>query len=118
MKDKKLNAFLKNHNDEAAYDIIDDDHKDSFLDLLTHAYINVLRKENTEWKDSIDNYCKNKITFQKFQSIKNNFNININDKDVKKSEKDMCPFIIKKIIHEKKKSYPIKLKLLILRKKT
>lgn len=110
LKQKKLNAYLKNHENKTSFDYIDDDNKESFIDLLTESYINILRKDDIKWKNNIDNYCKNKITFQKFESIKNEIDIDINEKDIKKWDKDMCPFIIKQIIKKKKISFPIKLK--------
>jgi ankyrin repeat protein len=110
LKEKKLNAFLKNHDNKTSFDYINQDDEKSFLDLLTESYINILRKEDIKWKNNIDNYCKNKMTFKKFESIKNDIDIDINEKDIKKWDKDMCPFIIRQIIINKKISFPTKLR--------
>lgn len=110
LKKKKLNAFLKNHDNRSAYDYISDDDKELFYDLLTNSYINILRSSNFIWKRKIDIYCKDKITFRKFQSIKNNIQFDIDENKLKKTSKDICPLIIKQLIESKKISHPIKLK--------
>lgn len=111
LKVKKLDAFLKNHENKNSISYVIDEDKESFYDLLTESYLNIIRTNNeTKWKDDIDNFCKTNLSFQKFETVKEQINFNIDEKNIKKWDKDMCPFIIKQKIKNKKSSYPEKLK--------
>ena len=110
LKKKKLDAFLKNHDNKNSINYISDENKELFYELLTESYLNILRTNDEKWRDNIDNFCKSNMTFQKFESIKNEIDFNIDEKEIKKWDKDMCPFLIKQKIMKKKISYPEKLK--------
>ena len=111
LEGKKLNAYLKNHKNETVFDIVNPDDKELLFDLLTKSYLSQLKNsENIEWKSKIDNQCKNNLTFQKYQSLKSELNLNIDENKIKKYEKDICPFIIRQNIQKNKLSFPLKLK--------
>lgn len=107
LEKKKLNGFLRNHENETAYDMITEENKEKFLDLLTQSYLYLLRSKDENWKNKIDNICKSNLTFQNYQKIKSEIDI---DTDIKSSDKDICFKVIKRYILMTKTSYPIKFK--------
>lgn len=111
LENKKLNAFLKNHNNKTPFDLVNESDKDSFLDLLTKSYLNLIRKtDKVVWKNKIDNQCKNNLTYQKYSSLKSQLNLNIDENKIKKYDKDICPYIIRQNIEKFNISFPLKLK--------
>lgn len=111
LENKKLNAYLKNHKNNTVFDLINPDDKDILLDLLTKSYINIIRKSTEiEWKNKIDNQCKSNLTFPKYESLKSELDLNIDETKIKKYEKDICPYIIRQNIEKNKVSFPLKLK--------
>ena len=104
LKTKKLNAYLKNHDDKSTFDFLEK--SDEFLNLLVEAYIHILKSIKIEFKNDIDNLCKSNISKEKYDKL--NLNLDIDESLLDK--KNVCNSIIKQMIVKNKNSIPIKLK--------
>lgn len=103
---KKINYNIYNLNKENALYFIQDDLKDKFYNLITHSYLNQIRKKDKNYTDNFYNICKKKISYIKKDDLKDY----INDTTLKKSDRDICFDILKNLIIQKKIQYPTKLR--------
>ena len=103
---KKINYNIYNLNKENAIYFIEDNLKDKFFNLITYSYINQIRKKDKIYTENIYNICKNKISYNK----KNDLKDYIDDTILKKSDRDICFDIIKNLIIKNKIQYPTKLR--------
>ena len=105
----KINAFQKNIRGNYIYDLVNEEKKPSFLDILTESYFNQLRTKKSQWEEEIDKICTQPLTFNKYKNLKSKNNVlpDLDDSKIKKS-KDVCKDVIKQIILDKKQSFPKK----------
>ena len=98
IKLNKLNAFIINKNVNII-DLISEEKKKKFIDLLTESYLIYLRKNKHKWINKLDTLCLKKLPLNQYKN-----------KNKKKftNNKDICYDLIKDYIKKNKISIPIK----------
>jgi ankyrin repeat protein len=105
LKNKILNIFLINNNNQKIIDVVNIYDKDIFINMVTDSYFNTLRKSNNnKWNLEWENLCNKILTKKNFK--KKNPKLFKNIKNFK-NNKDVCKDIIRFYIKHKNISFPL-----------
>lgn len=90
---KKLNIFIKNYEDKAPINYINEKDFNEFIDLITKSYLYVIRHYNFLWEDDWENICNKELFYDKLTKDEAII-INKYIKEVEKN-KDICYNLVK-----------------------
>ena len=111
LQNLKFRIFLKNQLGESIFDIILDEDKDIFFNLITKSYINYIRNnQNLKFKQKLYELCQKQLNLNSYKINENDLDYFIEDNILNKDKKDVCFNVIKHLLVRKKLSYPQKIK--------